>query len=76
MLTYNVTLTSSHHKGQVVDLSISGNQTEVVIGKEDGLKHKKKYLIKVTAINMVGNVTTHETERNVIGEHACTQQVL
>ena len=66
MLTYNVTLTS--HTGQIVEVSVSGNQTEVVLGLEDGLKHNNKYLITVSAINMVGSVTSHGSGRNVLGE--------
>ena len=70
VLAYNVTLTSdsSHDEGHVVEVSISGNQTEVVIGKEYGLRHNKKYVITVTAINMVGSVTSHGNGRNTMGE--------
>ena len=76
VITYNVTLTSSHHEGHVVAVAISGNQTEVVIGKEDGLKHNKMYLIKVTAINMVGSVTSHGNGRNMIGGYMHSQCIL
>ena len=45
--------------GEYVEVSINGNQTEVVLRTDDGIKHNKKYLLSVTAINMIGNKTSH-----------------
>ena len=53
--------------GNHVEVSINGNETEVVIGPEDDVEYDRKYLLSVTAINMVGN-TTSDTS-NVVGKY-------
>ena len=60
----------------MVEVALSGHQTEVVVGKEDGLKHNKKYLIKVTTMNVVGSVISHGNGRNIIGGYMHSQCIL
>ena len=41
-----------------VEISLNANETNVVLGSENGLKEYQNYVYSVTAINIIGNTTT------------------
>ena len=64
VLNYLLTLTSETIlTGVVINVSLESNhcnETEVVLGPQDGLEENQKYVYTVTAINSIGNTTSHE----------------
>ena len=40
-------------------ISLDYNETEVILGPEIGLETNQKYLYTLTAVNAIGNVTSH-----------------
>ena len=44
----------------VVIISLDSNETEVILSPEIGLDTNQKYLYTLTAINAIGNVTSHQ----------------
>ena len=43
----------------VAIISLDSNETEVILGPEIGLETNQKYMYTLTAINAIGNVTSH-----------------
>ena len=59
MLSYLLMLTlDSKERASDVVVLLEANETDVVLGLEDGLKQYQTYVYSVTAINTVGNTTT------------------
>ena len=44
----------------IIIISLDSNETEVTLGPEDGLETNQKYMYTLTAINAIGNVTSHQ----------------
>ena len=44
----------------VAIISLDSNETEVILGPEIGLETNQKYLYTLTAVNAIGNVTSHQ----------------
>ena len=57
MLFYLITL-RSEQVGRITQKQIGQNETEVQFGPKDGLKANEKYAYTVTAINIIGNVSS------------------
>ena len=64
VLSYLLALRSEQTR-MVINVSLGSNETEVVLGPQDGLKDNQKYVYNVTAINSVGNTTSEDNIRNV-----------
>ena len=45
---------------ETVNVSLNPNETEVTLGPEIGLETNQKYMYTLTAINAIGNVTSHQ----------------
>ena len=59
MLSYLLMLTlDSKERASDVAVLLEANETDVVLGREDGLKQYQTYVYSVTAINIIGNTTT------------------
>ena len=41
-------------------ISLDYNETEVILGPEIGIETNQKYLYTLTAVNAIGNVTSHQ----------------
>ena len=50
----------SEQTGVVINESLDPNETEVVLGPQDGLKDNQKYVYTVTAINSIGMAASHQ----------------
>ena len=59
VLSYLLALRSVQ-TGTVIYVFNDSNETEIVLGHQDGLEENQKYVYKVTAINSIGNVTSHK----------------
>ena len=57
---YIVTL-RSQTVGECVEVRIYDNETEIVLGPDDGVKDDQIYVILVTAVNAIGNVTSYSS---------------
>ena len=44
----------------IINISLDSNETEVILGPEIGLETNLKYAYTLTAINAIGNVTSHQ----------------
>ena len=44
----------------VAIIFLDSNETEVILGPEIGLETNQKYMYTLTAINAIGNVTSHQ----------------
>ena len=44
----------------IINLTVDSNETEVVLGPQDGLEDNQKYVYTITAINSIGNSTSEE----------------
>ena len=42
------------------NISLDSDETEVILGPEIGLETNQKYMYTLTAINAIGNVTSHQ----------------
>ena len=59
MLSYLLMLKlDSKERASDVAVLLEANETDVVLGLEDGLKEYQTYVYSVTAINIIGNTTT------------------
>ena len=67
MLSYLLVL-RPEQTGIVINMSLNHNETEVVLGPQDGLEDNQKYVYTVTAINSIGN-TTSDSEKD--GRNIC-----
>ena len=45
---------------ETVNVSLNSNETEVILGPESGLENNQKYMYTLTAVNAIGNVTSHQ----------------
>ena len=45
---------------KTVNVSLDSNETEAILGPEIGLEINQKYTYTLTAINAIGNVTSHQ----------------
>ena len=45
---------------KTINTSLDSNETEVILGPDIGLETNQKYLYTLTAINAIGNVTSHQ----------------
>ena len=57
MSSYLLMLDSKERASDVA-VFLEANETDVVLGLEDGLKEYQTYVYSVTAINIIGNTTT------------------
>ena len=64
VLSYLIALRSEQTK-MVINIPLGSNETEAVLGPQNGLKDNQKYVYNVTAINSVGN-TTSEDDRRIV----------
>ena len=44
----------------VTIISLDSNETEVILSPEIGLETNQKYVYTLTAVNAIGNVTSHQ----------------
>ena len=43
-----------------INISLGANETEVMLGPQDGLGEKQKYVFTVTAVNSIGTTSSHQ----------------
>ena len=67
VLSYLLVLRSDQ-TGVLANVSLAPNETEVVLGPQDGLEDNQKYVYTVTAINSIGMAVTSRQDRFVISE--------
>ena len=41
-------------------ISLDANETEVLLGPQDGLEENQKYVFTVTAVNNIGTITSYQ----------------
>ena len=46
--------------GVFINISLGANETEVMLGPQDGLGKKQKYVFTVTAVSSSGTTTSHQ----------------
>lgn len=44
----------------IINLTVDSNETEVILGPQDGLEDNQNYVYTITAINSIGNSTSEE----------------
>ena len=58
MVAYLLKLKSVGEMFQAVELFLKPNESDIVLGHEEGLIVNRKYAYSVTAINIIGNTST------------------
>ena len=63
VLSYLLVL-RSEQTGVFINISLGANETEVLLGPQDGLEENQKYVFTVTAVNNIGTTTSHQDGNN------------
>ena len=58
VVEYLLKLKSLDEMFQAIELFLKPNETNIVLGREEGLIENRKYAYSVTAINVIGNTST------------------
>ena len=54
----------SEQTGVFINISLGANETEVMLGPQDGPEENQKYAYTVTAVNSIGTTTSHQDEND------------